>query len=107
MREEIQTDELPSREGLLESLWRTFVIRPVFWWQDMRCARAKAYLLTHDIGYRMQYAGLEVVRQREIWHQDEDSTKNPLDFSYPDQWSIEQDLPPMSWPRKNPFSAMF
>jgi hypothetical protein len=64
-------------------------------WQAWRCARAKAYLLTHDYTYRINQVGLEVVRKRNLLY---GQGVAPNDPSVPDQFTVEQTLPPMAWP---------
>jgi hypothetical protein len=86
--------------GVLAELRRIFLVRPVLWWQEQRCAAAKAYLLTHDRHFRGQYIGNEIVRQREQLYA---AGVSPDDPRVPDWWSVEKSLPPMSWPRTNRF----
>lgn len=92
---------LHEREGILKTLWRVFVIRPAFHWQDWRCYLAHRYLLTHDSGYRFGYVDNEIVRQRSRLY---DNGVSPADPNLPDRWSVEDELPPMSWPNKDMFS---
>lgn len=84
-----------SLKSLASDIWRAMVVRPMMTWQAWRCAQAKAYLLTHDVSYRMSYTGNEIVRRREKLYSEGVS---PADSRIPDRWSIEGELPLMSWP---------
>jgi hypothetical protein len=81
-------------------LYRLLVIRPVMAWQEWRCIRARAYLLTHDISYRSSYTGMEIVRRREELYS---KGVSPTDARIPDRWTIESELPKMKWPNKDHF----
>lgn len=96
----VPKESLP-REGLLKKLWRIFVVRPAFAWQKWRCFRAHRYLLTHDDNYRSSYVSNEIVKRRQKLYA---KGVSPADPSIPDLWSVEGELPPMSWPRKSIFS---
>jgi|GEM_PF-1923654 len=82
-------------EDEMDAVYRLLVIRPMMFWQEWLCARAKAYLLTHDASYRTLYIQTEVMRRREKLYSEGVS---PTDVRIPDRWSIESKLPPMSWP---------
>ena len=87
-------------ESLIERLWRAFVIRPVLMWQEVKCARAKAYLLKHDRSYRASYISNEVVlRRNELY----DAGVSPDDPRIPTLGSVAEELPPLSWPHTNTF----
>lgn len=88
---------IDTREGLLKRLWRIFVVRPAFAWQQWRCYWAHRYLLTHDSDYRFDYVSHEIVKRRQKLY---DKGVSPADPSIPDRWSIEDELPPMAWPNK-------
>lgn len=90
------TEPVLPFESLFEDLYRWLVIRPIFAWQDWRCHRAKAYLLAHDEEYRSNHIGNEIVRRRNILY---DSGMSPEDPNLPDRTSINEELPPMAWPR--------
>ena len=98
--EERQPVQHRVTEGSPEWLWRTLVVRTVLDWQAMRCAKARAYLLTHDRHYRSEYVGMEIVNRRNKLYGEGVS---PADPRIPNRWSVEAELPPMSWPRKDIF----
>lgn len=76
--------------------WGMFIVRPVFRYQAWRCERAKAYLIRHDTEYRNQHAGQEIVRRRNALYAVGVSPMNPM---VPDRWTMEEELPPLAWPR--------
>ncbi len=82
----------------LDSLWRLLVVRPVFRYQRWRCQRARAYLLRHDSDYRDQYVGQEIVHRRNKLYA---QGVSPMDSSIPDRWTVEEEMPPMAWPRRS------
>lgn len=71
------------------------VVRTVLAWQQWRCERARAYLLRHDFPYRSAHIGHEIVRRREELYS---AGVSPSDPRVPDLWTLEAELPPMSWP---------
>ncbi len=76
-------------------------IDAIMLWQEWRCKRARHYLLTHDHSYRDHHAGMEIARRRQRLYE---MGVSPLDPVIPDRWSVEKDLPPMSWPNKSMYS---
>jgi hypothetical protein len=76
-------------------LWRVLVIRPALAWQEWRCSRAKAYLLTHDLEYRSKYIGHEIVVRRNRLYGE---GMSPDDPAVPDRWTIVNEIRPMAWP---------
>jgi len=91
---ETQRDRF-SFKRLVRDWYRLLVISPVFAWQEWKCARARAYLLTHDVSYRFSRAGIELIRQREELYK---RGVSPDDPRIPNRLTIEQELPPMKWP---------
>lgn len=96
----METPVMVKPENVLKKLWRIFVIRPIFKWQELRCAACRQYLLTHDHDYRTIHVGLELVRRRDYLRE---QGVSPMDPQYPDRWDIEDELPRMKWPHKNVF----
>lgn len=78
-------------------LYRKLVIQTVFQFQAWRCRRAKQYLLRHDPDYRRQYAGREIVRRRSVLYSEGVSA---LDSSVPELQDMEDEMPPLAWPRR-------
>ena len=85
-------------DSVFERLWRALIVRPVLWWQEAKCARAREYLLTHNDAYRFDHVSHEIVRRRNALYA---KGVSPDDPSIPDRWKIDGQLPPMRWPRKD------
>jgi hypothetical protein len=77
------------------------ILDVVILFQGWRCRRAKEYLLRHDRSYRNDYVGQEIVQRRNALYA---RGVSPLDPLIPDRWTIEEELPPMSWPHKSTLS---
>jgi len=75
--------------------WHVFVIRPVLKFQKWRCRRAREYLLTHDAEYREIHLDEEITRKRQMFY---GAGGSPTEVYLPDRWTMEEELPPMSWP---------
>ena len=81
-----------------DRLSRIIVARPVLRYQDWRCKRARAYLLTHDQSFREMIISKRVVRERERLYSEGVS---PMDPRIPDRWTVDSELPPMAWPHRD------